>query len=35
LLKGSQPPVIQFAAVSIAKVTIEEGGFTIFLHVSG
>jgi hypothetical protein len=27
LLKGSQSPVIQFAAIGIAKVTIKEGGF--------
>jgi hypothetical protein len=35
LLKGSRSPVIQFAAISIAKVAIEEGGFPMFLHVSG
>jgi hypothetical protein len=35
LMKGSRSPVIQFAAISIAKVAIEEGGFPMFLHVSG
>jgi hypothetical protein len=35
LLKGSKSPVIQFAAIKIAKVAIEEGGFPMLLHVSG
>ena len=35
LYKGSRSPVIQFAAISIAKAAIEEGAFPLFLHVSG
>ena len=35
LHKGSRSPVIQFAAINIAKAAIEEGAFPLFLHVSG
>ena len=35
LQKGSRSPVIQFAAVEIAKACIVGGGFPYFLHVSG
>ena len=35
LHKGSRSPVIQFAAINIAKTSIEEGRFPLFLHVSG
>ena len=35
LHKGSLSPIIQFAAISIAKASIEDGCFPLFLHVSG
>jgi hypothetical protein len=35
LEKGSKSPVIQYAAINIAKAGIEDGGFPQFLHVSG
>jgi len=35
LQKGSRSPVIQYAAIQIAKACIEEGAIPYFLHVSG
>ena len=35
LHKGSRSPIIQFAAINIAKAAIEDGAFPLFLHVSG